>query len=55
LAEDSVVSPKLSFHATAAFYGRMEGGALKAEHPPMLAAQSAFPFRPLADFRRYSD
>jgi hypothetical protein len=43
----SVIASKHSFPVPAPFCGRQAGSLWKADIPPMLAAQSAFPSAPL--------
>jgi len=50
VAGDCVISPKVSFHSSAALCGKQAGGLWKADIPPMLAAQAAFPSGTLAGF-----
>jgi hypothetical protein len=52
VAWGSAISPKLSCQAPAALCGWQVGDLWKAEIPPMLAAQSAFPSGPMASFQQ---
>jgi hypothetical protein len=48
----SAISVKLSCHAPAALCGWQAGSLWRADIPPMLAAQTAFPSGPLASFHQ---